>query len=422
MARKTVCLNMIVKNEAHIIEDTLNKLISKIQFDYWVISDTGSSDNTKEIITKFFSTKDIKGELHDDEWVDFAFNRTKALEYAYGKTDYVFMFDADDTICSDFNMPSLTNDGYRLKFGNENGCSYTRMLLVNNRKKWEYKSVVHEFITCCEPVGPTPIIDGNYYVVSGRSGYRSLQPDKYLKDALMLEKAFYKAKHENDDLYLRYAFYCANSYFDYNKYEDAIKWYKTTLTQNNWHQEKYMSCIKLYECYNKLNMIEYGIFYLVEAFKYDNQRAECLVKLVCYYLNNKLSDVAYNYYLIIQIFFERTYFDNSSVLNEKLFVDVDAYGLILPYYMIIVSDKLKKKQTGIKMYEIIFKKKIKSYNEFFIGNMLHNLQFFINEELPCDFIISFQEYIDFLHGINYPLHKHECLKLYNKYGIRMISK
>ena len=85
MTSKTICLNMIVKDESHIIEETLIKLLDKIHFDYWVISDTGSSDNTKEIITKFFNSKDIKGELHDDEWVDFAFNRTKALEYALNK-------------------------------------------------------------------------------------------------------------------------------------------------------------------------------------------------------------------------------------------------------------------------------------------------------------------------------------------------
>ena len=35
-----ICLNMIVKNESHIIVDTLNKLINKIKFDFYVICDT----------------------------------------------------------------------------------------------------------------------------------------------------------------------------------------------------------------------------------------------------------------------------------------------------------------------------------------------------------------------------------------------
>ena len=33
----TICLNMIVKEESHIIEDTLKMLCSKIIFSYWVI-------------------------------------------------------------------------------------------------------------------------------------------------------------------------------------------------------------------------------------------------------------------------------------------------------------------------------------------------------------------------------------------------
>jgi glycosyltransferase involved in cell wall biosynthesis len=57
--KHTLCLNMIVKDEAHIIENTLTKLLNKVKIDYWVISDTGSTDNTKEIIVDFFKQKNI---------------------------------------------------------------------------------------------------------------------------------------------------------------------------------------------------------------------------------------------------------------------------------------------------------------------------------------------------------------------------
>ena len=63
----TVCLNMIVKNEAHIIRRTLAMLCTKIRFDYWIICDTGSTDATREIIQDFFATEGIEGELHCDE-------------------------------------------------------------------------------------------------------------------------------------------------------------------------------------------------------------------------------------------------------------------------------------------------------------------------------------------------------------------
>ena len=56
--KQTICLNMIVKNESRIIADSLRKLCDKIKFDYWVICDTGSTDNTIEVIREFFK-KDI---------------------------------------------------------------------------------------------------------------------------------------------------------------------------------------------------------------------------------------------------------------------------------------------------------------------------------------------------------------------------
>jgi len=68
---QSICLNMIVKDESHIIEETLKNILENIELDYWVISDTGSTDNTQDIIQKFFKNKNIPGELHQDEWKDF---------------------------------------------------------------------------------------------------------------------------------------------------------------------------------------------------------------------------------------------------------------------------------------------------------------------------------------------------------------
>ena len=47
MYKLTLC--MIVKNESDNIEDTLRNIVKYFNIDYWVISDTGSSDNTINI-------------------------------------------------------------------------------------------------------------------------------------------------------------------------------------------------------------------------------------------------------------------------------------------------------------------------------------------------------------------------------------
>jgi glycosyltransferase involved in cell wall biosynthesis len=189
--RTSICLNMIVKNESHIIEKTLLNLCDKIKFSYWVICDTGSTDNTPELITNFFKNKNIPGQLFYDKWQDFAHNRTIALEKAFNKTDFLLVFDADDELCGEIILPSTPNyDEYQMKFGTSSGTMYTRVLLINNRKRFQYFSVIHEYISCKEQGSTSAILDGNYYVISGRSGNRGKDPDKYLKDAIILEKAY----------------------------------------------------------------------------------------------------------------------------------------------------------------------------------------------------------------------------------------
>ena len=47
---KSVCLNMIVKNEKRVIQECL--LSVKPLINYWVIVDTGSSDGTQNIIKR----------------------------------------------------------------------------------------------------------------------------------------------------------------------------------------------------------------------------------------------------------------------------------------------------------------------------------------------------------------------------------
>ena len=150
---KTICLNMIVKNESHIIASTLKNILEHIKIDYWVISDTGSTDNTMEIIRAFFNERGIPGELFQDEWKDFGHNRTRAIEHAFNKSDYLFIFDADDLIFGNIPIPSIdtfNKDIYRLPF--ENPPSYHRPILVSNRMKWKYVGVLHEYLVNIDPI------------------------------------------------------------------------------------------------------------------------------------------------------------------------------------------------------------------------------------------------------------------------------
>jgi hypothetical protein len=410
----TICLNMIVKNESHIIEKTLNNLCSKIIFDYWVICDTGSTDNTKELIQTFFDKKQISGELHTEEWVDFGNNRTTALKKAYNKTDYLLVFDADDEMIGDIVFPEnfLDYDSYLLSFGLK--TKYQRTILINNRKKWRFNGVLHEFIECLEKCNST-ILNGDYYIISGKIGNRSKDPEKYIKDALILEKAYETALDSNDNNYMRYSFYCANSYKDANDINNAIKWYKNTLKLNNWYQEKYISCIRLYELYDKQNQTKEGICYLIESYKYDNTRVEGIYNLIKYYCVQKQDIVSYKFYELIQNYYENDYINDN--FSKKLFVNEYDYSFFLPYYMIIVCERLKKYDVGLKMYDIIFTKKNLDVGEWWIKNLVFNLQFFIEKNKDISFSFKWREYLSLINQKNYVIDEN----LVNKYEIYNVS-
>jgi hypothetical protein len=387
---------MIVKNEAHVIIKTLINLTDKINFSYWVIGDNGSTDDTKELIKNFFNEKKIPGELYEDEWVDFGYNRTKALERAYNKSDYVFIFDADDELCGEINIPydSLISDGYH--FNIITGIKYMRVVLVNNRKKWKYTGILHEYIEIAnkESVIITKL-EGDYYIKSNRDGARNKNPNKYLNDAVLLENAFNKAIIEKDNIANRYVFYCANSYKDANKMNQAIEWYEKTLIHDGWIQEKYISCLNLYDLYTKNNQVKDGLYYLVKSYSYDKTRIEGIYELVKYYCINNMSEIAYQYYKWVENYYEN--FLNNNFVDNKLFLRINNYSFYFPYYMIIVGERTKNYETCVKMYEIIFKKMYLDTSEWWVRNLFFNIQFII-DNLPNDinFLNSMLEYVNAL--------------------------
>lgn len=316
---------MIVRNESHIILKTLENLISYIPFSYWVIVDTGSTDNTKQIIQDFFDSKSIPGELHDNDWVDFGHNRTLALEYAYNKSDYLFIFDADDKICGKFVLPDpLNQDRYNVKMGV--GFEYVRPLLITNRKRWCFEGVLHEYLQGKEPVGPESTIDGNYHIISGRSGSRSLNPTKYYDDAIVLENAFYKEQDHHVGLARRYAFYCAQSYKDAgDKYGDkAIEWYLRSKEICSWEQEKYYSSLMLGTLYKKKGDIHNAYKYWTEAIQYDSERIEGVVMTMEDMMDKGL-------HVLVNMLFHR-YKTYKRDLTDKLFLFTHYYDDNIEYH------------------------------------------------------------------------------------------
>ena len=300
--------------------------------------------------------------------------------------DYLLIFDADDYIVGDIHLNDLRFDGYLLKFGNGK-VVYQRKVLVKSSFPWKFNGVLHECIGCEVPTNET-LLEGNYHIVSGKTSSRNKNPTKYLDDAKILEKAFVKSLETNDGLFSRYSYYCANSYFDAGNKEQAIKWYKKTLTLNGWFDEKYNSCLALYQ----LITDESRFYFLVKSFTFNPKRIEGMYELIKYYTCENQFSIAWMYYTLIKDYFEKEYYPSNGDLSSRLFVKTIDYTFFLPYYMIIVCSYVKEWSTGILMLQIIMKHKGYS-EEWYINNLFYNLQFYnITESVKRDCL----EYISFL--------------------------
>lgn len=306
VVKNSIALCMIVKNESHILRGTLENIVEKMAIDYWVISDTGSTDNTKEIITDFFKEKNIPGELHVDEWKDFGYNRSKVLEYAFScPSRFLFIHDADDKIVGDLNLQNLEDccskqhpTKFSVRIGKD--FTYNRPLIVDNNYKWCFKGVLHEFLSLLddkdEPTHTFVLGQPGYYIDSRREGARSQDPDKYLKDAMVLEKAYLKEKETKGDLEARYCFYCAQSFKDCGKPEESIKYYLIRSTLGNYQEEVYLSYLYAARMMIDLNKPEDEIeATLLAGWESMKDRSECLYTLAKYFRDKKKFTKAYLY-------------------------------------------------------------------------------------------------------------------------------
>ncbi len=230
---QTICLCMIVKNEAPVIARCLASVNSLIS--HWVIVDTGSTDGTQEIIRREMA--DLPGKLYERPWKDFAHNRSEALELARPYGDYSLIIDADDTLelQSDLIMPLLSEDSYTMDI-RDSAVLYQRKQLVSNRLRWFYRGVLHEFI---ESDGQHSTGHVGIIMRRNHDGARRRDPETYQRDARILDHAL--TSETDAFLRTRYTFYLAQSYRDCGEPEKAIKHYLERAKLGGWQEEVFVS-------------------------------------------------------------------------------------------------------------------------------------------------------------------------------------
>lgn len=266
----SICLNMIVKNESKIIERMLKSVIDII--DYFVIIDTGSEDNTLEIIYNFFKNyHHVKGVLIKNIFIDFSTNRNRALKYCQGLGDYILLLDADHLLEFKLDKNTLKEDAYSLVQENDNySCQNIR--LIKNDNSFIYKGYTHEVLR--------PVKERNLFFLDKDLvkvidvGDGGCKREKISRDIKLLKKEI-KENPEDPRAY----FYLANTYFSIKEYSLATNLYQKRIDLKGWSEEVYFCFLRLGIINLVLKDFKRAIYYLLEAYENSPKRCENLFYL-----------------------------------------------------------------------------------------------------------------------------------------------
>ena len=289
-ARTNICLNMIVKNEAKVVPRLFRSL--KDYVDYYVIVDTGSTDETIELIRREMASYGIEGEVHERPWVNFGVNRQQALELALAanKTDWLLFIDADEELgVSDTKFYEKLEPGqsYELE-KHHREIRYAVPHLVNVRSaRYRWEGPVHNYLVVVEGDERRELRKDVWIVYHHAEGAKShalTQEEKFLRDAKLLEDEL--ARNPND---ARSQFYLAQSYRDAGRFEEALAEYKKRASmESGWDEERFVAQLEAGRISVRLERPEAVVLgELLTAYCLRPTRAESLYELARYYRAKK---------------------------------------------------------------------------------------------------------------------------------------
>ena len=350
---------MIVKNEAKNLPRLFDSLKGII--DDYVIVDTGSTDNTKEVIKEYWNKLNVKGHVEVVPFKNFAYNRTEGLKLARkkSKSDFILLLDADMILVNQgFNKKQLIGKQVITIKQKNPYIQWSNVRLINSKIEAVCVGVTHEYYDTKGAINEE--LDTLYIQDIGDGGCKE---DKYERDIRLLEQGIKDEPNNN-----RYHFYLAQSYRDTNNLDKAIEYYKKHIEMPGWDEEIWYSHYMISTLYLRKDMTKDAEEWALKGFVYRPRRPEALYAMCKYFREKGQNEKAYHYYSLAKSI--------PDPRTDKLFVETKVYDYELDYEHSIINfyipwaDKKSAIKSGLKVVN-------KNLNNDQEANTLKNISYYL---------------------------------------------
>lgn len=381
-----ICLCMIVKNESKIISRLFET--AKNIFDTYCICDTGSTDNTSDIIKTWMRENNKNGHVIYEPFKNFGYNRTHCIKEAQrlirgGELDgdYFLFLDADMklVVTEKFNKDIFSKNGYSI-IQKSPTLSYYNLRFVRTSSAVTCRGVTHEYYDV--PEGDLEKIDETVMFIDdvGDGGSKT---DKAPRDLRLLTEGIEDSSTPTD-LKGRYYFYRANTYFDTNQNDLAIEDYKKRIEIGGWVEEVWYSKYRIGLALERLGRINDCTIAHLAAYQHHPKRAEPLYELTRIHRVTGKNHLAYAFYKLAK--------DIPYPENDVLFINRNVYSYLLDYELSVIGYYVGAKNIDKLIIRLLNKEEA----NLDFGHMMSNYKFYsknLTAALTRDFTdIKFPEF------------------------------
>jgi hypothetical protein len=292
-----IALLLMCKNEHKRLKITLDSVTGFV--DAFIIYDTGSVDDTIDIIKNHCEQHKINLYLCQGEFVNFSVSRNVSLDFAdtIDNISYLLLLDTNDELRGGNRLREVckktlntVTTGFLVCqewFVGHTSDYYFNTRLVKARTGWRYKGSVHEYMDNSSNKAPLLRLGNDIILYQDRTQDDDKSGKRFTRDKTLLLKDY-----ESDPKNGRTLFYLAQTLGCLNELEESLKYYTLRQEVDDFLEEKFHAFLRSGDIKFKLNHPWNEILPLyIRAFEIF-PRAEPLVKIADYYRlqkNNLLS-------------------------------------------------------------------------------------------------------------------------------------